>query len=160
MNSLVSSPPDVETLRIYLILPLYHEFINVKHFQNLHSKFGNAILRLTSIPQKIILNWWSEQNVEYFDKLVEIFKSVATYLINSNILKKQNQMLNKEKLVISYDKNLVLAMDVLNILYKTNHLQRKNKLKFDVFHMPDLIDSVDIQQDYLKWVFEKNVSDY
>lgn len=114
---------------------------------------------MTAIPQKIIINWWSEQTIEYFDKLVEIFKSVATYLINTNIVKKQNQITNSdEKPVIEYDKNLILAMDVMNLLYKANHLQRSSKLKYDVFHMPELIDRVDLQQDYLKWSFEKNVS--
>lgn len=158
LNSLIPSPPDVETLRIYLILPLYHEFINVKHNHILHSRFSEAVLNLAIIPQRIIFSWWSEQTMEYFEKLVDIFKNVATYLINSIITKTQNQLQSSEKSLIGYDKNLTLALKLMSVLYQTNHLKRKNKLKYDSFHLPELIDSVDLQQDYLKWCFEKNVS--
>lgn len=34
-----SPPPDVEAIRLFLVLPLYHEFINCKNYAKLHSPF-------------------------------------------------------------------------------------------------------------------------
>lgn len=39
ISSLSASPPDVEAIRLFLVLPLYHEFINCKNYAKLHSPF-------------------------------------------------------------------------------------------------------------------------
>jgi len=44
--SLNSVPPDVESLRVYLLLPLYHEFLQPKFFEELQCRFASALLSL------------------------------------------------------------------------------------------------------------------
>ena len=51
---LPESPPDVETLRIYLSLPLYHEFDNARHSAKIHGPFAAAFLRLKSEAARIV----------------------------------------------------------------------------------------------------------
>jgi E3 ubiquitin-protein ligase HERC4 len=50
----VTSPPDVETLRLYLTLPLYHEFDNPKNYTVLHNPFGRTFLTLKTEAGKIV----------------------------------------------------------------------------------------------------------
>lgn len=84
LKSLTSSPAHVEALRVYLILPLFHEFANAKNNPVLHSPFSEAVLRLAEIPQRILRQWWAAQSVEYFERLVVCFKEVVTYVIHYN----------------------------------------------------------------------------
>lgn len=81
LKQLAPSPPDVEVLRIYLTLPLYHEFNNPKRYQLLHTPFAGALLKLTYPANKVIGSWWSSINNDYFEHLVNNFKSVVMYII-------------------------------------------------------------------------------
>ncbi|CAB4065002.1 Zinc finger SWIM domain-containing protein 6,Zinc finger SWIM domain-containing protein 5,Zinc finger SWIM domain-containing protein 4,Probable E3 ubiquitin-protein ligase HERC4 [Lepeophtheirus salmonis] len=72
---LMSSPPDVEALRIYLILPLYKEMQNNPViFRDLHYTFAERFLSLDKNPQRVIEKWLSMSNEEYFRNIVNIFK--------------------------------------------------------------------------------------
>jgi E3 ubiquitin-protein ligase HERC4 len=90
IKALIPNPADVETLRIYLILPLYHEFINSKNFLRLHTPFAKALLGLEKIPFKIISNWFASQSLDYFEKLVNIFKETVKYLLHFQLNKIRN----------------------------------------------------------------------
>lgn len=152
IKSLVPSPADVETLRIYLILPLYHEFINAKNYVKLHTPFTQSIFRLTRIPLKIISHWWSTTPKDYFERLVESYKGVVAYIINFNF---PNVTDNGRK-NITFEQNLATALRLLVLLHSINRRQRKEKISFSTFHLPDITDFVDIQQDYIHWLVDKN----
>lgn len=47
------SPPDVEALRIYVTLPLYHEFNNPKQHTKLQKPFASAVLNLKKPASKV-----------------------------------------------------------------------------------------------------------
>lgn len=87
ISTLTSKPGDIETLRIYIILPLYHEFMNSKNYQQLHSPFGKALLDLGKNPVSKVIRWWAVQTPEYFERLVDIYKEVVKYLMNFEIKK-------------------------------------------------------------------------
>lgn len=91
LKSLPSSPAHVEALRLYLILPLFHEFLNAKNNAVLHSPFSEAVLRLSEIPKRILKQWWAGQSVEYFERLVGCFKEVVSYVIHYNFQKTDEQ---------------------------------------------------------------------
>jgi E3 ubiquitin-protein ligase HERC4 len=63
LPSLVASPPDVETLRLYLTLPFYHEFDNPKNYLVLHNPFGRTFLTLKTQAGKIV----GEYFISYFE---------------------------------------------------------------------------------------------
>uniref|UniRef100_A0A1L8DT79 Putative hect e3 ubiquitin ligase n=1 Tax=Nyssomyia neivai TaxID=330878 RepID=A0A1L8DT79_9DIPT len=151
IQSLKAKPPDVETLRIYLILPLYHEFINSKNYPKLHTPFCQAVLRLSECPARIVHRWWSEQSIEYYERLIECFKGVVTYIVNF-----QYRQDASTRLVIGYEKNLHMALSLLLNLFVTNHKYRTEKVPCDVFHINDLHETVDIQKDYVMWLQDKD----
>uniref|UniRef100_A0A6B2EBR4 Putative hect e3 ubiquitin ligase n=1 Tax=Phlebotomus kandelakii TaxID=1109342 RepID=A0A6B2EBR4_9DIPT len=154
IQSLKAKPPDVETLRIYLILPLYHEFINSKNYLKLHTPFCQAILRLSEWPSRIVHRWWSEQSVEYFERLVECFKGVVTYIVNFQCRRYREDA--SSRLVIGYEKNLHLALNLMLNLFVSNHKYRTEKVPYDVFYVSELHETVDIQKDYLMWLNDKD----
>ena len=90
MLSLTPSPPDVETLRIYLILPFYHEFVNSKHQEKLHTTFSRAVQKLSEIPRRIVCKWWAETSLEYFEHLVINYKNVVAYIVSFKMLPNPN----------------------------------------------------------------------
>ncbi|XP_036336674.1 probable E3 ubiquitin-protein ligase HERC4 [Rhagoletis pomonella] len=154
ITSLMPSPADVETLRLYLILPLYHEFVNSKNYENLHTPFSNAVLRLKEIPRKIVIMWWAQTPIEWFENLVSSYKNVVAHIISFKIA--ANSRGHFEKKLVTYNSNLSAALNLLVVLHRINHKERAEKIDYDIFHWPELTDYVDIQQDYIHWLFEKN----
>lgn len=161
MTSLVPSPPDVETIRIFLILPLYHEFINCKNYPKLHCPFSSAVLRLHAIPKKIVLAWWTAQSRDYFERLVENYKTVVTYILHNQFMKKPKQS-NEDKYLVQYESELKIALDMLALLYVINHkaYTRNDKVPYEQFHLQDLTDNVDIKHEYVNWIMNNNVHDF
>lgn len=102
MQKLTHSPPDVEVLRIYLTLPLYHEFNNPKQHLQLQKPFANALLGLQPLANKVVGMWWSSTNDDYFERLVHIFKTAASYIIrNQNI--PENQVSGNQSVILIND---------------------------------------------------------
>lgn len=66
LPSLVASPPDVETLRLYLTLPFYHEFDNPKNYSVLHNPFGRTFLNLKTEAGTIV----GKHLISYFKLLL------------------------------------------------------------------------------------------
>lgn len=158
LESLKPSPADVETLRIYLILPLYHEFFNGKNYLKLHSPYSHSIQSLNQNAMRVLTQWWMDVPLEYFERLVEIFKGVAYYIIKFHILKRIQTDDTKTKQYIGFETNLKLALETMTILYQINS-KRSEKVRIELFHITELTDIADLQEDFLRWSFEKNASE-
>ncbi|CAH2001547.1 unnamed protein product [Acanthoscelides obtectus] len=141
------SPPDVESLRIYLTIPLYHEFNNAKQHLKLHKPFARAALNLQRAASKVLANWWSLTNRSYFERLVNNFKIVCSYIL-------MNQKVPEGKTVF-YDSSLVAMLDLLAFLNKINHSVDGLKVPYDTFHLNDLSDYLDIRVDYVYWLSDQ-----
>lgn len=151
IRSLTTSPADVEVLRVYLLLPIYHEFINSKNFEKLHTPFSRAVLSLTKIPQNILGFWWADQSIDYFERLVESYKGVVNYIITFKFAKSNMNSSETELPSVTYDPNLDMALKMLKFLFQINNNQRTNRLSYDTFYLPDLTDMVDLQKDFYRW---------
>lgn len=71
----------MEALRVFLILPLYHEFNNAKQHKELHKPFVNAVLKLQPQANRVLGSWWAMASKDYFEKLVIVFKGVVGFII-------------------------------------------------------------------------------
>lgn len=149
LKALTESPADVEVLRIYLTLPIYHEFINSKNYPKLHSPFSQALLSLNKIPLTILSEWWAHQPIEYFERLVENCRHVIAHIINYNFPK-----LNDSTLLpfVKYERNLDLALKTIELFFRINLSKRKQRVPYESFYLPDLLELVDLQKDYLLWI--------
>ncbi len=58
LNSLVArlpaSPPDVEALRVYAVLPFYHEFLDPENRASLQIPFAENVLQLPAAASKVV----------------------------------------------------------------------------------------------------------
>ncbi|KAM7357848.1 HECT and RLD domain containing E3 ubiquitin ligase 4 isoform 2-T4 [Cochliomyia hominivorax] len=153
LSTLPSSPADVETLRVYLLLPFYHEFVNSKNYEKLHIPFSNSILNLNDIPRKIVAKWWAQTPAEWFEQIITHYRDVVAYIISFKIPPVVGSQTGKR--LIRYNSNLVAAIKMLIFLHTTNK-ERKDILHYELFQWSELQDFVDIQQEYIQWLFNKN----
>uniref|UniRef100_F7D2M5 HECT and RLD domain containing E3 ubiquitin protein ligase 3 n=1 Tax=Xenopus tropicalis TaxID=8364 RepID=F7D2M5_XENTR len=79
---LSSSPPDVEAMRIYIILPEFPLLQDSKYYITLTLPLAMAILRLDTNPSKVLDNWWAQVCPKYFLKLISLYKEAVVYLLN------------------------------------------------------------------------------
>ncbi|XP_034237400.1 probable E3 ubiquitin-protein ligase HERC4 [Thrips palmi] len=142
--SLVSSPPDVETLRIYLTLPMYHECENPKNYEKIHIPFAKAISELKNEARKIVTMWWGAQSSDYFERLIRMYRNVVMYVLR---LPSQHQ---KES-SLSINQVIMSALDMLFLLNQVNK-EVGQKVPYNSFYLNDLQEVVDIQVDYVRWV--------
>nr|CAG4652104.1 EOG090X0BTB [Triops cancriformis] len=66
---LPSSPADVEVMRIFLILPLYQEFLHAKQHELLQVPFAAAILRLPTPAGKILAAFQNLKQSEAYEQV-------------------------------------------------------------------------------------------
>ncbi|EHB14584.1 Putative E3 ubiquitin-protein ligase HERC3 [Heterocephalus glaber] len=137
---LSSSPPDVEAMRIYLILPEFPLLQDSKYYITLTIPLAMAILRLDTNPSKVLDNWWSQVCPKYFMKLVNLYKGAVLYLLRGR----------KTFLIpVLFNNYITAALKLLEKLYKVN-LKVKH-VEYDTFYIPEISSLVDIQEDYLMW---------
>ncbi|KAJ2952078.1 hypothetical protein O0L34_g4345 [Tuta absoluta] len=143
------SPPDAEALRMFLILPLYHEMRNPRRHAELQGPFAEAYNKLSVHPQRIVHLWWEAQPPEYFEMLVDIFKSVIVYELM------QPQASATKKLTFSH--SIIQILNTLASLNKINFTNPKNpKIPAECFYIDDLCNYIDIATDYINWLSDQD----
>lgn len=151
IKSLSQSPADHEVLRVYLILPIYHEFINSKNYEHLHTPFARAVLSLNKVALSILTQWWSEQSTDYYERLVENYKSVVMHIITFKFVKHDTNSPEPDLPVVSYEPNLDMGLQMLKLLFHINTNNRKHRLSYEAFYLHEIADMVDLQKDFFRW---------
>uniref|UniRef100_A0A3Q1BZ25 HECT domain-containing protein n=1 Tax=Amphiprion ocellaris TaxID=80972 RepID=A0A3Q1BZ25_AMPOC len=75
------SPPDVEAMRIYLILSEYPALQDSKNYIRLTVPLAMAILRLDANPSKVLDNWWCLVDGSVFTRMVDMYKSIVVFML-------------------------------------------------------------------------------
>ncbi|KAH8303684.1 hypothetical protein KR018_011658 [Drosophila ironensis] len=165
LGSLVSSPADVESMRLYLLLPLYHEFVNSKHYKSLQVPYANAVFKLTENPRKVLIKWLSQAPAEYFEHLVQNFLHVVIHIISFKMgLVAVNPAAERRQRLLPYSSDLEVILKLMQTLCLINNM-RDVRLNYQIFYWPDLADYTDVQQEYVKWIMtdtavEFNICNY
>uniref|UniRef100_A0A3Q1GUS9 HECT and RLD domain containing E3 ubiquitin protein ligase 3 n=1 Tax=Acanthochromis polyacanthus TaxID=80966 RepID=A0A3Q1GUS9_9TELE len=144
------SPPDVEAMRIYLILSEYPALQDSKNYIRLTIPLAMAILRLDANPSKVLDNWWCLVDGSVFTRMVDMYKSIVVFMLTGG----------KTVLVPVWYENYFLAtLRLLEKLHKVN--LKANHVEYSRFYIPDITNLVDIQEDYLKWFLNRaEISDF
>lgn len=154
IQSLSSSPPDVETLRLYLVLPLYHEFDNARHASKLQGPFAAALLQLKTEASRIIGNWFYMASDEYYERLIRVYKNVVIVLLRASPFMDLEHHWDLNRC----DKIIPDSLEVLARLNKLNCNKpvkcNDPKVPYEMFYLPELSDTVDIRIDYVRWANE------
>ncbi|CAG9559714.1 unnamed protein product [Danaus chrysippus] len=145
------SPPDAEALRVFLLLPLYHEMRNPRRHPELQGPFAEAFNNLSTHPQRIVQLWWEAQSTDYFEMLVDIFKSVIVYELMQPVVRTMKK--------IYFTKSMVQILNTLTSLNKINFTNPKNpKIPAECFYIENLCNYVDIATDYINWLSDQDSS--
>lgn len=149
--SLQQNPPDVEALRLYMLLPLYHEFVNTKNYKTLHTPFAFAVATMNEIPQRILVKFWTE--IDYFEQIVNNYRNIVSYIINFKFQTYNIPETGQEIKVIVDDPDLIASLNFLTFLYRINQADRKHKCPYEMFVLPELSDmALEVQNDYFNWL--------
>ncbi|KAF7667572.1 hypothetical protein LDENG_00055490 [Lucifuga dentata] len=139
------SPPDVEAMRIYVILSEYPALQDSKNYIRLTIPLAMAILRLDTNPSKVLDNWWCLGDGNMFSRMVDMYKSIVVFLLRGG----------KTLLVpgVFYESYFIATLRLLEKLHKVN--LKAHHVEYHHFYIPDITSLVDIQEDYLKWFLSK-----
>ncbi|XP_053714257.1 probable E3 ubiquitin-protein ligase HERC3 [Synchiropus splendidus] len=138
------SPPDVEAMRIYLILSEFPALQDSKNYIRLTIPLAMAILRLDANPSKVLDNWWCCVDGGVFQRMVDMYKGIVVFLL----------MGGKSLLIpLFYEKYFLATLRLLEKLHKVN--LRAQHVEYNSFYIPDITSLVDIQENYLKWFVSK-----
>ncbi|XP_017135160.2 probable E3 ubiquitin-protein ligase HERC4 isoform X1 [Drosophila miranda] len=152
ITSLVASPADKESLRVYLLLPLYHEFMNSKHYKTLQAPLASAILKLTENPSKVLQKWLAQTPVDYFERLVNIFLHVVIHIISFKMdLMAISPTLESSQRLMPYNADLDIILKVMNVLFIINN-SRKERVSYQIFYWPELDWYANVKQEFVKWI--------
>lgn len=106
------------------------------------------MLSLKKIPSTILQQWWADSPVEYFERLVENYRNAVIHIIHYTFPKQENQQLP----MVTYERNLEYALKMADLLFRINLSQRKKKVSYELFYIPELLDSINLQYDYVRWL--------
>ncbi|XP_042617089.1 probable E3 ubiquitin-protein ligase HERC3 [Cyprinus carpio] len=134
---LTCSPPDVEAMRIYLILSECPALQDSKNYISLTIPLAMAILRLDANPSKVLDNWWSLMDCEVFSRLVEMYKSIVVFLLTGG------KALLMPVFLESYTS---AALRLLEKLHKVN--LKAQLVEYNHFYIPDISRFVGMKMRY------------
>ena len=141
---LSQTPPDVETLRIFLTLPMYHRFQDPVLFEELHTPFSKSLISLDKNPWGVVEKWLCQQDAQYLRPLVLNIKKVIVH-----ILKKKARSSST-----SYNRQLELNLVLMRILNRIN-VERDLIIDYEDFYIPEVSDYLPLSEQYGRWLMAK-----
>ncbi|CAH1793710.1 unnamed protein product, partial [Owenia fusiformis] len=147
IRSLPKSPPDVETLRLHIILPECHLFDEQKYVPTIIVPFAYNILNMDKTPNRVIDLWWGTLEPTYFNRLVKIYKQCVMFMLNC-------PPSNNDFEIYARQKGLEVCMEFLKKLNTVND-NNGQIVPYDRFYIPELVDKVHIRQDYINWIQQR-----
>ena len=136
--SLTQSPPDIEVLRLYLVLPECHLF-QKSGMQEIPLKFAEKVLGLKNNASKVLNKWFNSLEPMFFSKLVDTYKQIVFVLL------KQPQAYDR----LQFD--LGISFNMLDKLYKVNFLS-KPIIPYQKFYLKDVNRYINLKADYEQWI--------
>lgn len=168
VQSMLNTPPDAEALRMFLTLPLYHEFMNPRQYELLHIPFATALLNLRTEAAKILGKWYSSMTTDYFERLILIYKQCLTYLMeqpgvvdtNGDIVwnRKLSQCLQVLQILNTVNNKTISSAEHIDSGRSYNQLRpavphdERSRVSYTSFYMPELSTLCDIRIDYFRWI--------
>ncbi|XP_056147234.1 probable E3 ubiquitin-protein ligase HERC4 [Lampris incognitus] len=142
---LSNSPPDIEALRLYLILPECPLFSDPNTYVTLAIPFAKSVVSLKEAPRKVLGNWWSTFEPTVFQRVVELYKDVVVYLLKMH---KVGIPPTEQRIFICFLDTSLRFLEILHaVSERAGHI-----IQYDKFYIHELDDLVDIRNDYITWI--------
>ncbi|KAG7177409.1 E3 ubiquitin-protein ligase HERC4-like [Homarus americanus] len=160
-NDLPRHPLTPESLRCFILLPLYKSFLDARHMAKLQLPYAEAFLNLqedmAAIPYFILVLlsnhflrlrelWIKVLPRDFVIHLLNIYKLVIVQILNNA---KQSSEIDRRALLSS--------LKILGVLHGENfkHGAKAARLSYEDFYIPEIAEKIDIRADYLNWISSK-----
>jgi len=147
LPSLSCTPPDLEALRVFLLLPLYHEFLQARFYEELHCRFAAIVLNLKPEAAKVLDQWLTLTKSEYFVRLIRVYKQVVVHILSLSVSPDPTE-------TTKMGMNLKICLDLLRKINSINRKAAVQKVGHEVFYIPELTNRLDVRKDYFKWLVD------
>ncbi|KAK7003641.1 E3 ubiquitin-protein ligase HERC4 [Biomphalaria glabrata] len=138
--SLAPSPPDVEALRVYLILPECHLFNQPALYSSIICPFAKSLLSLSKVALDKIKSWWCLNKASHFERLILIYKNCIKYLLKLPPTTNSSEACKRQTAIN-------LSMEMLKLL---NEINDENQIiPYQMFYIPELKEVINIKEDYI-----------
>ena len=169
---LPNSPPDVEALRLYLILPTSARFDNPSHYKELQCPFANSVCSLEKPAERVLLKWWANLATDDFRRLVFDFKKIFLHLIDIMEEAKSLKLLNPiaaNQSGVQFEpesrlnmKRIHNCLEILRKFHQANEDFRANHNSLDCqdFYVAGIHELCAIDEAYVAWWHTKQTSQH
>ncbi|CAH3029533.1 unnamed protein product [Porites evermanni] len=144
VHSLQQPPPDIEALRVYLLLPEFSIYQKEEQYDAIVIPFGEAILRLSVDAGKVLRRWWSTLPSTYFSHTMKMFQDCVKYLLHFPPPKLKDEAIRRQA-------GLANCLGVLEQLHVVN-TESGYIVPFNQFYIPEIQQTIDIRADYFNWI--------
>ncbi|GAB1598948.1 probable E3 ubiquitin-protein ligase HERC4 isoform X1 [Argonauta hians] len=148
VNNLISqlpkSPPNMEALRLYLILPEVSFMDQPHRHSTLIAPFGMKLIQLDATSHQVLESWWAMLESKYFSRIVYVYKQCLSYIFSSPLATRESDQNIKKK-------TMIISMEVLKKLNSVNE-SNGQIIPYHQFYVPELKEAVNIKQEYIVWI--------
>ncbi|XP_014770177.1 probable E3 ubiquitin-protein ligase HERC4 [Octopus bimaculoides] len=148
VNNLISqlpkSPPHMEALRLYLILPEMSFMDQPHRHGTLITPFGLKLIQLDRAALRVLESWWAMLESKYFSRIVYVYKQCLSYIFSSPLATRESDQQIKKRTVL-------VSMEVLKKLNSVNE-SNGQIIPYHQFYVPEVKEAVNIRQDYIAWI--------
>ncbi len=144
LPKLEKNPPDVETLRQFLVYPLFSEFENERLYNEVHCQYSRGWISLPKAAWNVVEKWFAEQGRNYLLPIIKSYKKAIIHILEK-----------RSKAATNMDNELGLAFVFLRILNRIN-VQNHCIVSYEDFYIPEISQYLDLSDVYIQWILAKS----
>ncbi|PIK41851.1 putative E3 ubiquitin-protein ligase HERC4 [Apostichopus japonicus] len=139
--SLPMSPPDIEALRLYLLLMEFPLHDDSKTLFPIKMALGLArcLSKLQAVACKVLMAWWSRCQPRHFRRVVKVYQRCIVEQLKTKAERNED--------------DFIVAMQVLQQLNTVNN-DNHEIIPFNFFYINELSDLLDLREHFIIW-FQK-----
>lgn len=142
MQRLRESPPDMETLRFYLIFPLHPAFTDPSNAREIHFTFAEKCLALKGAAWKCVEKWLTYSPVSWLENIIVSYKRACLPFL------KLQKPTDDETHVLQV---LLLFLRVISRINSENGYP----VSYETFYIPEVNKLHDLATSYVAWLTDQ-----
>ncbi|KAK8730688.1 hypothetical protein OTU49_007871 [Cherax quadricarinatus] len=146
VKDLPHHPISRESLRCFILLPLFKDFVDSRYIAKLQLPYAEALLGLQKEMAAIFKMWLKVLPRDFAIRLITIYKVVIVQILNNA---KQSSEIDRRALVSS--------LKMLSFLHAENFKDgaKAARINYEEFYIPEIGEKIDIRSDYFNWISSK-----
>lgn len=144
LPALMSNPPDIEALRLYIVLPEFRLMHRPEYFNSLLFPFVDKLLRLSENPSKILDQWYRSLDPDFFVTPIKMCQICIIDTVRKGLPPDEVK------------KKVTLILNFMQKLNKINDACDTAVVDFRKFYIPELNDLIPLDSDYQQWARNPN----